>query len=79
MAFVDEHDVAVKPARPIDPSDAAIMRAQDITIVRLRTRRVSWRRIGRFFNMSHEGVRQRWRSIPPEAREHYRQLPAWES
>ncbi len=71
MACVDEYGSMTEPTRPMTPSDDEIERSRDITIVRLRSRNLPWRKIGKYLGMSHEGVRHRYKRIPAEAREHY--------
>ena len=76
MAFVNARGEQCTPTLPMKLSAEEILRSQDITIVRMRKRNLSWRAIGRYLNLSHTHARRRYYGIPTEAREHYARLQA---
>lgn len=65
--------VMVEGALESEPD--AIEMARDVTIVKLRARKIPYRAIGRYLGLSASTVCCRYSKIPAEAREYYRKQP----
>lgn len=61
--------VCISVARRANTIEAE--KARDIALCKMRLRRQSWRAIGVFLGLSHEGARKRWMSLREDVREVY--------
>ena len=70
----DESGLAVQPVRPIDMTDETCERFRDILAVKLQSKRISLRWIGRILGVSKDNVAQRLARMPDAAKKYYRKL-----
>ena len=75
MAFASERGDEIEPLKPMSVSDDEAMRFRDLAIVRLRKKKLSWRRIGKCLNMAPSHAIYRYRKIPIEERERHERQP----
>jgi len=71
MSVVDRRGVKVVVARARKAGVVEIEKSRDLAIIRLRAAGQSWRQVGLYLGLSHEGARKRWRGIPEQVRRHY--------
>ena len=74
MSAVDRWGLKVVVARATKIDRGVVERTRDGILVRLEHEGKSWRQIGAILGLSHEGARKRWRSIPPDVRQHLREV-----
>lgn len=61
----------VLPSQPLDDNPRTIERARDVTILKMRSKRMTYRAIGRYLGLNPGSVWRRLKAMTPEAREHY--------
>lgn len=71
MSLIDRRGLKIVkvPARRATVDEAE--KSRDIAIVRMHRDGQSWRAIGKFLRISHEGARKRWLSLREDVRAHY--------
>lgn len=73
--FIDKHRQGVEAVRPMGVTETDVERAKDLHILAMARRKVPYRLIGRYFNISISTVHKRLKAIPSEARAHYGENP----
>lgn len=73
--LVNTDGVGVRIEGALQSGPDVIELARDITIVKMRSRNVAYRAIGRFLGMDAAAVHRRYHKVPAEAREYYRNQP----
>ena len=73
--LADTDGVGVRVEGGLASTADAIEMARDVTIVKLRARKVSYRAIGRYLGLDAAAVHRRYHKIPARARDHYRKRP----
>lgn len=70
--LVDTGGVGVRIEGGLVSTPAAIEMARDVTIVKLRARKIPFRAIGRYLGLDAAAVHRRFHKIPAGARDYYR-------
>lgn len=73
--FIDKHRQGVEAVRPMGVTETDVERAKDLHILAMARRKVPYRLIALYFNISVGTVHNRLKAIPPEARSHYGDNP----
>jgi hypothetical protein len=74
MSIVTKRGDAIRLAAPLTAREEEILKGQDITIVHLRAKGLSWRDIGKFTRMSTSNAHYRYHRLPRDVREEYARL-----
>jgi len=73
--LVDSDGVGVRVEGGVESTPDVIELARDVTIVKMRARKFTYRAIGRYLGLDASAVYRREQRIPARAREHYRKAP----